>query len=164
MEHEAVLLTHAEVAVALAGFASVVAALRRPLTPIDRQRFLALLFLALVQVLGCLGPIWLDSFVVNPAVLWRSSSLTILVLAALHYVFLVFRPLRRLAVTFQLINPAVSIISRCGVALYLLGFLFNTLGVPLAPGFPLYYFSLTAGLGLGFVVFADVVVGRSAEP
>jgi hypothetical protein len=163
VEHEAVLLTHAEVAVALAGFASVVAALRRPLTPVDRQRFLALLFLALVQVLGCLGPIWLDSFVVNPAVLWRSSSLIILVLAAFHYVFLVFRPLRRIEASFELINPAVSVITRCVVALYFLGLLFNTLGVPFAPGFPLYYFALTAGLGLGFAVFADVVVGRSAD-
>ena len=163
MEHEAVLLTHAEVAVALAGFASVVAALRRPLAPVDRQRFLALLFLALVQVLGCLGPIWLDSFVVNPAALWRSSSFTVLVLAALHYVFLVLRPLRRIESTLELINPGVSVVTRIGLSLYLLGFLFNTLGVPFAPGFPLYYFSLTAGLAIGFVVFADVVVGRSTN-
>ena len=51
---DSILLTHAEVAVALAGFASVAAVLRRPLSPVHRQRFFAILFAALVLVLGSL--------------------------------------------------------------------------------------------------------------
>jgi len=162
VENEAILLTHAEVAVALAGFASVVAALRRPLTLVDRQRFLALLFLALVQLLGCLGPIWLGSFMSNSMALWRVSSFGVLILAILHYVFLVYRPLRGQRVTFTLINTPVSILTRLGLGLYLLGLFFNGLGTPVASSFELYYASLAAGLCIGFVIFADVVVGRAA--
>ena len=54
---DSILLTHAEITVALAGFASVAAVLRRPLSPIQRQRFFSILFGALALVLGSLVPV-----------------------------------------------------------------------------------------------------------
>jgi len=56
---QSILETHAEVAMALGGFASVAAALGRPLSALRRQRFLALLFLALTLVLRkrCVVPV-----------------------------------------------------------------------------------------------------------
>ena len=41
---------------ALAGFASVVAAFQRPLAPVQRQRLITLLLSTLLQVLCCLVP------------------------------------------------------------------------------------------------------------
>jgi hypothetical protein len=72
MDMQSVLQTHAEVAMALGGFASVVAALGRPLSGVRRQRFLALLFLALVQVLTCLLPIWLSNLLDSEETMFNS--------------------------------------------------------------------------------------------
>jgi len=61
-------MTHAQLSVAVAGFSGVAAAIRRPLTPLLRQRFLALLSVSFQQVLACKLPIWLSGFI--PDLLW----------------------------------------------------------------------------------------------
>jgi hypothetical protein len=68
MDSQSLLQTHAEVAMAIGGFASFVAALGRPIGAMRRQRFLALLLFALVQFLtvasvivlpvNAIGAIW----------------------------------------------------------------------------------------------------------
>ena len=52
MDSEVLLQTHAEMAIAITGFASVIAALSRPLTAFARQRFFSLLALSVIQILG----------------------------------------------------------------------------------------------------------------
>ena len=48
---EELLLTHAEVALGLAGFAAIVAAFQRPLAPMQRFSFLAILSMARPRLL-----------------------------------------------------------------------------------------------------------------
>jgi hypothetical protein len=112
MELEVLLQAHADVGIALAGFASVVAALRRPLS-----------------------------------VLARHAS---------------FRPARRLGVAVQnIMNPVVGrLVWGAGLAGMLL-LLLNIVGLPLRPGFDLYYAGLLVTLPVGFVLFADAAVGES---
>ncbi len=96
-------------AVTLAGFASVAAVLQRPLSPVRRQRFLAILFASLIQILGSVVPPWLSELdVVGPA-LWRIASLFLLALALLSFFALIFGPLRRLgANSWRVINLPFS--------------------------------------------------------
>jgi len=74
--------------------------------------------------------------------------------------WLVVLPARHLGVEVQAImNPAVGrLVWGAGLAAMLL-LLPNIAGVPLRPGFDLYYASLLCTLLVGFVLFADVAVG-----
>jgi hypothetical protein len=160
---DSLLQTHAEVAVALAGFASVAAVLRRPLSPRDRQRFLAILFCALIQVLGGLVPVWLSILGVAGPALWRIATILSLALG-LSLVVLVYLQLRALGgASAVLINAPVTLISRVLSVAALGALLLNLLGVPGPPGFGLYYTSLLLGLTVVFVMFADVVVSADDE-
>jgi hypothetical protein len=76
------LQTHAEVATAIAGFASVVAVLNRPLSPIERQRFFYLLALVVIQIVGCLLSLWTLQLTEQSPVGWRALSLLLLALNA----------------------------------------------------------------------------------
>jgi hypothetical protein len=156
---ESILQTHAEVAVVLAGFASVAAVLGRPLSPTQRQRFLSTLFATLFQVLASLVPVWLSIIhVVGPA-LWRTVTAFALVLTLTHLFATVFVPLRSLGANrYVIINAPVSFIAWALVVVMLGALLLNLLGVPTAPGFGLYYLALLSGLTVSFLVFADVVL------
>jgi hypothetical protein len=159
MDSEALLQTHAEVAVALAGFASVVAALRRPLSPFARQRFLSLLALAMIQILGCLLPLWSVSIFPSTATAWRTLSAVLLGLSAARMWWLVVLPSRALGQgTLAILNPLASrLIWGAGlVALLLL--VLNVVGFPASPSFNVYYAALLATLMVGFALFADVAV------
>ena len=155
---ESILLTHAEVAIALAGFASVAAVLQRPLSPVQRQRFLVILFSALFLVLGSLLPVWLSAIELVGPELWSTATAILLVLYLTGALFLIYLPLRRLGLrSFMVINLPVTILG-WGItvaAFVLLGL--NFLVVP-TPGFGLYYASLLASLCGVFIAFADVVV------
>jgi hypothetical protein len=160
---DSLLQTHAEVAVALAGFASVAAVLRRPLSPQDRQRFLSILFCALIQVLGSLVPVWLSSLGVGGPNLWRVATAFVLILS-LSLVVLVYLQLKILGgVSAVLINVPVTLISRVLSAFSLGALAVNFLGVPVTPGFGLYYTSLLLGLTVVFIMFADAVVSADDE-
>ena len=153
---ESILLTHAEVSVALAGFSSVAAVFQRPLGPVQRQRFLTILFTALMQLVGSLLPVWLsESYLAGPE-LWRVSSglylgLNLVIGPALFY------PLRAIGLrSIRTINLSVTVLV---YVLALLGYatlVFN-LFVLASPGFTLYYASLLSALASIFIVFADVV-------
>ena len=162
MELEGLLQTHAEVGVALAGFASVVAALRRPLSALARQRFLSLLALSVIQILGCLLPIWFMQQLASSEFGWRVMSAVLLVLNLMRMWWLVLLPARYLGPQVQtLINPVVGRLAwGAGLATMLL-LLLNIVGLPLRPGFDLYYAALLSTLLVGFVLFADVAVGES---
>lgn len=62
---------HAELALALVGFASVVGSLVRPLTPSSRTCFPVVLPISLRQVRGAVVPIWLLGFVASGESVWR---------------------------------------------------------------------------------------------
>jgi hypothetical protein len=161
MELEGLLQTHAEVGVALAGFASVVAALRRPLSALARQRFLSLLALSVIQILGCLLPIWFMEPLTSSELGWRLLSTLLLLLNLTRIWWLVVVPARRLGIEVQvIINPVVGrLVWSAGlVAVVLL--LLNIVGLPLRPGFDLYYAALLSTLLVGFVLFADVAVSE----
>ena len=157
------LQTHTEVAIALAGFASVAAVLRRPLSPHDRQRFLSILFAALIQVLGGLVPVWLSRLGIAGPFLWRTATALVLVLSLTLVVF-VYVQVRTLGGSSAiLINAPVTLISRVLSVSSLGALLLNFLGVPVVPGFGLYYPSLLLGLTVVFVMFADAVVTADGE-
>ncbi len=155
---DSILLTNAEVAVALAGFASVAAVLRRPLSPVQRQRFLVILFAALGLVLGSLVPVWLSKLEVSGPALWRIASVFLLVLFLTHGFVLVYLPLRKLGASILVvINLPVTYVG-FGIATVTPGLLVvNLLGVP-TPGFGLYYAALLTFLAAVFFAFADIVV------
>lgn len=159
MELGALLQTHAEVAIALAGFASVVAALRRPLPPQARQRFLSLLALSVIQILGCLLPAWLMGHFSSTPLGWRVLSAAMLTMLLMRLWWLILRPARRIRVEVRTIISPVA--GRLVWAMGLTGtllFLLNILGLPFRPGFDLYYSGLLLTLLVGFALFADVVV------
>ena len=144
------------------GFASVIAALGRPLSALARQRFLSLLALSVIQVLGCLLPLWFLRFIEIPATGWRLLSIALLGLNLARAWFLVILPTRRLGEgTEVILNPLIGSLTG-GIAL--LGFLcllINAVGVPFGPNFDLYYAGLLATLLVGFALFADVATGKS---
>lgn len=149
---------------ALGGFASVVAALGRPLDPVRRQRFLALLFLALTQVLASLLPGWLGHFGLPLEQVWRASSLLFLAVATATVALTVVRPLRRLGLRDMVLLESRGMTQFVN-SLSVLSFVvlpLNALGFPWPPGFGLYYASLLLSFALGFMLFADVVLRRDA--
>jgi hypothetical protein len=162
LNSEALLQTHAEVAIALAGFASVVAALVRPLSDFARQRFLSLLALSLIQVLGCLLPLWCLRVVEHPPVLWRLLSVVLLVLNVARLWWLVILPNRKLGDDERVIlGPHVNTVVWATGVLSLLLFMLNAVGIPFQPNFNLYYAGILGSLLVGFALFADVVTGSS---
>ncbi len=156
------LQTHAEVAIALAGFASVVAALGRPLSAFTRQHFFSLLSLSLLQVLGCLLPLWCLDLFESESTGWRFLSIVLLGLSAARIWWLVLLPSRRLGKEVLIIlNPLVSKLGWGIGNASLLCLLLNTVGFPLRPNFDLYYAGLMASLLVGFALFADVATEGS---
>ncbi len=163
MDVGSLLQTHTEVAIALAGFASVAAVLRRPLSPVGRLRFLGLLFTALIQVLGCLVPVWLSTLGISGSLLWRIATAFVLVLSTTLVVVIV-RPQRALDRDgFVLINAPVDRVCKVLILGTFAALLFNTLGIPAAPSFGLYYTALLLGMIVIFVMFANEVVGEDGE-
>lgn len=159
MDPEGLLQTHAEVGIALAGFASVVAALRRPLPVQARQRFLSLLALSVIQIFGCLLPLWFFSHFSYSPFAWRALSAGLLAMLIMRMWWLVLRPARQVGVEVRnIIGPAAGrLVWATGLAgMFLL--LLNIVGLPLQPGFDLYYAGLLLTLLVGFSLFADVVV------
>jgi hypothetical protein len=162
MESEALLQTHAEVSIALAGFASVVAALRRPLTAFARQRFLSLLGLSLILVLGCLLPLWCLPLFDSSSTAWRILSAVLLGLNAARMWWLVLLPIRALDEGAQIIlNPLASKLLWGVAPVTFLLLVLNVIGLPFDPSFNLYYVALLTGLVSGFALFADVVVAET---
>jgi hypothetical protein len=146
----------------LAGFASVVAALIRPLSAFARQRFLSLLALSVIQALGCLLPLWCLRFVENPSATWRLLSIILLGLNVARLWWLVILPNRSLGEDERIIlSPLVNTVAWGFGLLALLLFLLNAVGIPFQPNFDLYYAGLLASLLVGFALFADVVTGNS---
>ena len=163
MNIDSLLQTHAEVAVALAGFASVAAVLQRPLSPRSRQRFLSILFAALIQVLSGLVPVWLSNIGVSGPTLWRTATALVLFLSIPLIVWVIFQLSALGGINRVVINVAVTRITNALSAVVFAALLFNLVGVPMAPGFGLYYASSLLGLSVVFVLFAGVVVSADGE-
>jgi hypothetical protein len=158
----ALLQTHAEVAIALAGFASVVAALSRPLSPFARQRFLSLLALSVIQVIGCLLPLWILELIGDTSTGWRALSAVLLGLNVARLWWLVILPTRDLGADERIIiNPLMNTFSWSIGYLGLVLFLLNSIGLPYQPNFHVFYGALLGHLLIGFVLFADVATERS---
>jgi hypothetical protein len=156
---QSILETHAEVAMALGGFASVAAALGRPLAPVRRQRFLALLFLALALVLQSLLPIWLAQLGLSSSGLWRVSSLLSFGIATTVIVSTVVLPLRKTGYTSGMLkNPSARHFVNLGGGISVVLLPLNAIGLPASPGFGIYYASLALAFATGFVLFADAVL------
>ena len=164
MNADSILQTHAEVSIAIAGFASVTAALQRPLSRVQRQRFLALLFAALVQVLGSLVPVWLSAQGLPAATVWTWASAVMTVMLVGYLLFLVWVPLRRIGpASFVILNWTVTYISYGLAGVMLVCVLVNLVGLFGPPSFGLYYAVMLGGLSAVFLLFADAVVGEAAS-
>lgn len=163
MDPNSLLETHAQLALTLAGFASVVGALERPLSAGQRSRFLILISLALRQVLGCVVPIWLFTFIASSELVWQLSSILGVVLFAWHMIWVVIIPVRKLGPAPIILNPSVGLLMRLLTIATGLAFLVNSLGVLIVPSFAAYYFALIASLVAGFLLFADALVGPSSH-
>ena len=159
---DSILLTHPELAIALAGFASVAAVLRRPLPAIQKQRFFTILFSSLFQVFFSILPLWLAELEIVGSGLWHTASALYLALMLPLLLFAVYLPLRKLGThSFAIINsPATYIVY--GLIASVVGLLVTNLLVS-APGFGLYYAALFAGMTTAFLIFADVVVIGDGE-
>jgi len=162
LDSESLLLTHAEIAVAVAGFSAVAAVLQRPLGAVRRTLFYGILLLSLQQILGCLVPVWLSRLDLVGATLWRTASSLYFALALLIGLLLIVPTIRRGFQAAIVINvPATVLIYSLAVAAYVL-LLVNLFVVP-APGFGLYYASMLTGLIAVFIVFADVATREDDE-
>ncbi len=157
MDSEVLLQTHAEVAVAMAGFASVIAALGRPLSAFARQRFFSLLALSLIQILGCLLPLWFLHLIESASAGWRTVSIMVLALSVARMWWLVILPIRALGAEARtILHPVVTRFTYFVGYLSIACLLLNTIGIGFSPNFSLYYAGLLGWLLVGFVLFADV--------
>ncbi len=154
---EAILLTHAEVAAVLAGFASVVAAFQRPISPTQRHRFLTILFAALIQIFACLVPVWFAETDGMGPYFWSTFS-------AVHLGFLLLLWVIFIAML-KKTGPGAGIAINLPITIFVgvLGIaIFATLTVNIfmvsISSFSLYYSSLLGGLAIIFIVFADVAI------
>jgi hypothetical protein len=146
----------------LAGFASVIAALGRPLNAFARQRFLSLLALSLIQVLGCLIPLWFLQMDAERTGDWRLLSVVLLGLSLARMRWLVVLPIRKLGEEARIIlNPIVTRFSYGAGYLSVALLLLNTIGIAVRPNFELYYAALLMVLLVGFSLFADVATRES---
>lgn len=162
MDSEVLLQTHAEMAIAITGFASVIAALSRPLTAFARQRFFSLLALSVIQILGCLIPLWFLHLIESPSTVWRLASIIILVLSLVRLRWLVFLPLRSLGEEARnILNPLARRLIYGGGYLGFACLALNSIGIGFRPNFDLYYASLLVTLLVGFALFADVATKES---
>ena len=159
MDPQSILQVHAEVAMALGGFASVAAVLGRPLSALQRQRFLALLFLSLTQVLGCLVPLLIGRFDLTDATLWRLAAIVNLAIGGIVVVATVIIPIRRIGrANSWVIGPLVNRVLDTIAAFSFVFLVANAIGFPWSPNFAVYYMSLLFGFVVGFVLFADVIL------
>jgi len=151
---EAIFLNHSELSAVVAGFASVVAAFQRPLTPVQRHRFLTILFAALVQILACLVPVWLIAIRDIGPQFWSIVSGVNLGFSMMIWAILVY-PLRRLGKSgiIAINMPVTILVALLGLSTFVV-LLINTF-VFSKSGFALYYASLVGGLTIIFIVFAD---------
>ncbi|WP_317930241.1 hypothetical protein [Halioxenophilus sp. WMMB6] len=152
---ESILLTHSQLAAVLAGFASVVAAFQRPLSPVQRHRFLTILFSALVQMMASLVPVWFATIDDVGPLFWSIFSGVQLGFSLLLWLILVY-PLRSLgkAGVVAINMPVTVFVHLLGVAV--VGTLMvNTFFYSIA-SFSLYYSAMLGGLIIIFLVFADV--------
>ena len=161
------LLTHAQITVAVAGFASVAAAIRRPLTALLRQRFLALLSVSFLQVLACLFPVWLSGVVPESERTWQLCSVLTLFLYAGHTWWLVLVPMRKIGKPVgTVINPVITAGTWAASTIAFLIIASNVIGYPIRSSFHVYYAGNAIWLFIGFMIFAEVVTSKAedAEP
>jgi hypothetical protein len=157
MDPISLLETHAQLALTLAGFAGVVGALARPLTPLVRHRFLVLLSIALRQVVSCVLPVWLFSFLTSEAIVWRVASLVGVILYIVHMTWAVWRPRPGSSVMRPILNATMTRVLVITSWISGIAFALNAAGVPFGPGFTLYYLALLSALVSGFIIFAGAV-------
>jgi len=117
-------------------FASVVAALGRPLSAVRRQRFLALLFLALVQVLTCLLPIWLSNLLESEESIWRIASLAAFGVAMISIGSTVVYPLLKIDPRAHIVlNPIANVLVQFLTVASVILLPLNAIDVIWEPGF-----------------------------
>ena len=156
------LLTHAQLSIAVAGFSSVAAAIRRPLTPLLRQRFLALLSVSFQQVFACMLPVWLSGFIVTQDQIWQTCSIVTLLLYCAHTLWLVVLPMRKLGRPIgQVINPFVTAATWLASIAAITIIAINAIGYPGGSTFHMYYAGNAIWLFIGFMIFADVATTES---
>lgn len=155
-----VLLTFGEIAVAFAGFASIVAIFQRGAASgprFDRFRFWVMLEFSLFALFFALLPFPLAFLGLDGAGLWLASSAALLGFLAIH-VFLMARLVRSGAID-ESLTPALSVVANAVYLAILVSQIWNLL----QPGFGRYLLGLFLVLLGAGVNFARLVwVGQGA--
>ncbi len=147
---------------AFGGFASVAAVLDRPLTDVKRQRFLAILFLALTQVVSSLAPAGFARVLEDTATLWVASSALYLFMAVVVIATTVIRPIVEMGRLVHVISPMITVLLNAMAIISVVLLPINMFNSAIGPSFEVYYLSLLLAFIPGFLLFADVVLNRDS--
>jgi hypothetical protein len=164
MEFSSILETHAQVALGVAGFASVVAALSRPLSHLMRVRFSQLLSNSFIQVFACLVPGWMQIFFDIETQVWQVCSIAFLLfgLSQIWWIVIAGLPENGTVVGYTINRKLTSITWAATIgAFILLGLNASNMAEP--PSFEMYYGALLCALLVAFTLFADVVIGKAGQ-
>ncbi|MGH0029325.1 MAG: hypothetical protein ACQGVC_06020 [Myxococcota bacterium] len=141
-----VLFTLAEVAVAFAGFASIVAVFQVRLTPagtpFDLFRFWVMLAFSLATLLFSLVPFLLHFLGLDDAAVWRVSSVLLGAFVLGNGAFVARLIVKRVPNVVSSLDPAISIVANLTYLVALLAQAANVLGAWGGPGFGLYLLGL----------------------
>ena len=160
-----ILLTVAEIAVAFAGFASIVAIFQARWTqddaPFDLFRFWVMLAFSLAALLFALIPFPLHFLGVAPSEVWRASSLLLACFVVANTLFVGRLYWRGVAAVVTSLNPVIAVFAYAIYAVILIAQIANAAGLLGGPGFGLYLLGLLLILFSAALNFVRLVwVGR----
>jgi hypothetical protein len=116
----------------------------------------------LIQVLGCLLPLWFLPLTESLSNGWRLLSVVVLGLNLARMWWLVLLPIRTLGnEAREVLGPVVTRFTYGAAFLSFACLLLNTMGIVIQPNFGLYYAGLLGTLLVGFALFADVATRDS---
>jgi glucan phosphoethanolaminetransferase (alkaline phosphatase superfamily) len=166
-----VLLTLAEVAVAFAGFASIVAIFQvrwtREDVPFDLFRFWVMLAFSLATLLFALLPFLLHFLGLSDDATWRSCSALLALFVVANGVFIGNLVRRRVPTVVSSLTRSLNIGANTTYAVTLISQITNLLGVLGRPGFGLYLLGLLlilVGAGVNFVRLVWVASSQLNRP
>lgn len=166
-----VLLTLAQVAVAFAGFASVVAVFQvrwtRDETPFDLFRFWVMLAFSLETLLFALLPFLLHFLGLSASAMWRVSSALLALVVVANAVVIRRLIRRRVPTVVDSLSPALSVGAQVTYSITVSAQLANIVGVLGGPGFGFYLLGLLLvlfGAGVNFVRLVWVASSQMNRP
>ena len=107
-------------------------------------------------------PIWLFSFVESPATIWQVASILSATLLLWHISWVTILT-RRSGPRRRFVNRQINALLLVLTGATGIAFFVNCFSTSFGPTFALYYLALLASLIVGFLAFADALVGPSSD-